>query len=142
MRWIAEIALSLVVTSAHHTAAQRVSKLLASDQVASQRGAAKTEHPCWTDGEELINPDRTKRAPILLPKHLWNAKVKMPGVGIKLCIDASGKVVRSFVVESSSNNEVDEYFRSEWSKVSFKPLLKSGKPVRSVVTMRSQWTPS
>lgn len=96
---------------------------------------------CWKDGEEIENPDSRSRPPIVLPEYLWKEAVRMPAIRIKLCIDPSGKVARVIQLESSGNDKVDDYYRTEWSKRSFKPVMRNGQAVRSVATVATQWNP-
>jgi hypothetical protein len=96
---------------------------------------------CWKDGEEIENPDGRGRPPIVLAEHLWKEPVRIPAIRIKLCVEPSGKVSRVIQLRSSGNDKVDEYYRTEWSKRTFKAVIRNGQAVRSVATVATQWNP-
>ena len=77
----------------------------------------------------------------VLPESLWNERIKVPAVRIKLCIDHQGKVVRSVLLNSSGNTKVNHYYLVEWSKATFKPIERNRKPVPSVFTVSTRWNP-
>jgi hypothetical protein len=106
-----------------------------------QRSKTTKADRCWEDGEEIENPDSRDRPPIVLPERLWKEPVRVPAIRIKLCIAPSGKVARVIQLESSGNDRVDQHYRAEWSKRTFKPLMRNGGAVRSVATVTTRWNP-
>ncbi len=113
---------------------------VAQNREKNQSKQVKSER-CWKDGQEIENPDSRGRPPVLLPEHLWKEPVRVPAIRVKLCINASGKVSRVIQLESSGNDKVDEYYRAEWSKRTFKPVIRNGHAVQSVATVVTQWNP-
>jgi TonB family protein len=103
--------------------------------------AGKDEPRCWEGSEEVRNPDETKRKLPFLPERFDGAKVRITAVALKLCIDSDGKVARTFVLTSSGNTEVDEFYRSALSKWTFEPAFKEDHPVPSVFTITVNWNP-
>jgi hypothetical protein len=106
-----------------------------------QRSRTTKAERCWKDREEIGNPDSRRRPPIVLPEHLWKEPVRIPAIRTKLCVEPSGKVSRVIQLESSGNDRVDDYYRTEWSKRTFKPVMRNGQAVRSVATVATQWNP-
>ena len=106
----------------------------------SQRLPTKDER-CWKDGEEIENPDVRGRPSITLPERLWNESVRIPATRLRLCIEPSGKVSRAIQLASSGNDRVDEFYRTEWSKRTFKPVMRNGSAVQSIATVTTQWNP-
>ena len=88
---------------------------------------------CWPGAPEIQDPNPGKHRPSRLPPQLANARVRSPGMLLRLCVSEAGQVARVLVLESSGNPDVDKYYTTELSKWRFPPAEQDGRRVRSVV---------
>lgn len=118
-----------------------VATIVAADEPQNRRQAPQQleSQRCWKDREEIENPDVHGRPSIPMPEELLAERLLSPSLQLKVCIDSSGKVVRTLRLKSSGNDKVDDYYRTEWSKRTFKPVMRNGAPIESVVTVAILW---
>jgi TonB family protein len=115
---------------------------MCAEQKDQQSSSAQKQKSCWKGSQEIPNPDvRGRKAPPP-PKRFDGAKVGRTAVVVKLCINADGQVAKSILLTSSENQEIDEYYRDLLSTWKFKPILRDGVPVPSVVTIAVNWNPA
>ena len=60
-------------------------------------------------------------------------------VTTQITVDASGKVVKSAIVKSSGNAQLDDYTRAALAKCGFKPAVHQGKPVQASLKAMYVW---
>lgn len=115
---------------------------IASDTEIEQRGSRTSDEPrCWPNGSELVTSDASPRRLPKLPKRLLKRPVKQFSVTLKVCIAETGNVVRTVILRSSGDKEVDEFFQAATGKWQFTRTLQAGKPVRTVLRVSTVWNP-
>mgnify|MGYP003353598692 CR=1 FL=1 len=106
---------------------------------AGQRAGNMVEERCWGKGPELANADGRPRRFRPLPTSLARHPVTRQSVVLKLCVDRAGGVARALMVTSSGDKEVDQFFQNQALRWEFRPLVKDGNQVSSVVRVGSNW---
>ena len=109
---------------------------------AQQARNPQREQRCWKEAEEIVNRHSARRTASPLPARFDGEKVDRTAIVLKLCIDASGDVVRTIVLTSSGNKAIDGFYKDTLSKWQFKPVIKNGVAVPSVATIAVNWNPA
>ena len=125
---LAAAGLAVMMLSAH-TAAARDPQDPAAPQAAQEETAR-----CWP-GLEANTPDVKGRKPPILPQDLARASGTGKMAVLKVCVNASGKVARVFLIRSTGNRDVDAFFERELTAWVFEPVTRDGQPTDSVATI-------
>jgi TonB family protein len=110
----------------------------AQDNPAETKTTVAVEPLCWAAGEQELNVRPSRHRTPSLPAELTKEPSRL-SILLKVCIDATGRVPRTFVLRSSDNAAVDTFFQNATLKWTFKPAQKSGKPVPSFMKMSVNW---